>query len=64
MDIKRAKQEIERTVKAYLAKDAWTPLGDQVAVLDTSTPGWYQVLFASGSAPVKGWVSADYLVLL
>ena len=38
--------------------------GDQVAVLDTSTPGWYQVLFASGSAPVKGWVSADYLVLL
>ena len=33
-------------------------------VLDTSTPGWYQVLFSSGGAAVTGWVSADYLALL
>ena len=38
--------------------------GAQVVVLDTSTPGWYQVLFSSGGAAVTGWVSADYLTLL
>ena len=37
---------------------------DQVVVLDTSTPGWYQILFSSGGAAVTGWVSADYLTLL
>ena len=38
--------------------------GAQVVVLDTSTPGWYQILFSSGGAAVTGWVSADYLTLL
>ena len=38
--------------------------GAQVAVLDDTVPGWYQVLFSSGSAAVTGWVSADYLTLL
>ena len=38
--------------------------GAQVVVLDTSTPGWYQVLFSSGGAAVTGWGSADYLTLL
>ena len=36
----------------------------QVAVLDDTVPGWYQVLFSSGNAAVTGWVSADYLTLL
>lgn len=38
--------------------------GAQVVVLDTSTPGWYQVIFSSAGAAVTGWVSADYLTLL
>ena len=38
--------------------------GALVVVLDTSTPGWYQILFSSGGAAVTGWVSADYLALL
>ena len=29
--------------------------GAQVVVLDTSTPGWYQVLFSSGGTAVTGW---------
>ena len=38
--------------------------GSRVVLLDTETPGWYQVLFsdAAGQA-VTGWASADYIRL-
>ena len=38
--------------------------GSRVVLLDTDTPGWYQVLFsdAAGQA-VTGWASADYILL-
>ena len=38
--------------------------GSRVILLDTNTPGWYQVLFsdAAGQA-VTGWASSDYILL-
>ena len=36
--------------------------GAQVAVLGADS-GWYQVLFASGSSAVTGWVSSSYIAL-
>ncbi|HIT31784.1 MAG TPA: S-layer homology domain-containing protein [Candidatus Enterenecus stercoripullorum] len=36
--------------------------GAQVAVLGADS-GWYQVLFASGSSAVTGWVSSSYVAL-